>query len=327
MVDYPAGPRATPTVHDGRVYFLGVHGRLACLEAATGKVIWERSLEKDYRCKAPMWGFSAHPLVFRDSLICLAGGEGSCVVALNLKTGAEKWKALTERETGYAPPTICESHGRPLLLQWTGGAIYGLDPSDGRELWRLPWEIKYGVSIAGPRQSGETVLLSSFWWGSKLLRLQPGDAAPEIVWETERESDTRTTHLNSLMCTPVLRDGHFFGVCSYGQLRGLHWETGARRWENLEIIGGGKEVRWGTAFLTQIGGSDRFLCFTEKGELLILRLTPENCEVISRAAVIEPDCPDVKDRKVVWTHPAYAGRRAFVRNNSMIRCLDLGAVP
>ncbi len=327
MVDYPAGPRATPTVHDGRVYFLGIHGRLACLDAATGKVVWERELEKDYKCQAPMWGFAAHPLVFRDTLICLAAGEGSCVIAFDLKTGTEKWKAITDKEPGYSPPALCDNHGQPLLVQWTGGAIHGLDPVTGRELWSVPWTTKYGVSIAAPRQSGDTVLVSGFWWGSKLLRLKPGDAAPEIVWETEKESDTRTTHLNSLMCTPVLRDGHFYGVCSYGQLRGLKWDTGARCWENNEIIGGGKDVRWGTAFLTWMSDSDRALCFTENGELCILRLTPQGCEVISRAKVIEPDCPDVKERPVVWTHPAYSGGRAFVRNNHMIRCLDLSLPP
>ncbi|HEX2748361.1 MAG TPA: PQQ-binding-like beta-propeller repeat protein, partial [Verrucomicrobiales bacterium] len=295
-VDYPAGPRATPTVHDGFVYFLGIQGRLACLEAATGNVVWEREIEKDYKCKAPMWGFAAHPLVYKDMLICLAAGEGSCLLALDLKTGKERWKALTVREPGYSPPTLCDNHGRPLLIQWTGGAVFGVDPDTGRELWSIPWPIKYGVSIAAPRQQGDMVLVSSYWSGSKMLRLQPGDSRPEIVWETEKESATRTTHLNALMCTPVLRDGCFYGVCSYGQLRGLKWDTGARCWENRDIVARGGEVNWGTAFLTQMDRSDRFLCFTEHGELLILRLTPERCEVISRAKVIEPDCPDVKER-------------------------------
>jgi len=324
-VDYSAGPRSTPTVHDGRVYFMGIHGRLACLECATGKVVWERELEKDFKCKAPMWGFSGHPLVWRDLLICTTAGEGSCLTAFDLKTGEVKWKALTDREPGYSAPLLADCHGKPLLVQWTGGAIHGVDPADGRELWSIPWLIKYGVAIAAPRQSGDTVLVSGFWWGSKLLRLKPDGAPPEIVWETERESETRTTHLNALMCTPIMRDGHFYGVCNYGQLRGLNWLTGARRWEDKEIVGRGREVRNGTAFLTWLNDTDRALCFTENGELCILRLTPEKCEVLSRAKVIAPDCPDVRDRPVVWTHPAYANRRAYVRNNSMVRCLDLSA--
>lgn len=327
LVSYGAGPRATPTVHGGKVYFLGIHGRLACLDAATGAVIWERELEKDYHCKAPLWGFAGHPVVFRHLLLCTAAGDGSGLLALDLLTGREHWKALSVREPGYAPPVVVETGGPPQLVQWTGEAIFGVDPLSGRELWNLPWPVKYGVSIAAPRAVGRTVLLSNFWSGGKLLRLNSAGTAPEILWETERESDTRTTHLNALMCSPVVRDGHLYGVCSYGQLRGLEWLTGKRTWENRDIIGRGRELRWGTAFLTQLNDSPRYLCFTEHGELLILRLTPESCDVISRAMVIEPDCPDVKERPVVWTHPAYAGGHAFVRNNQKIRCLNLSAPP
>lgn len=325
MISYGAGPRATPTVHNGRVYFLGIHGRFACLDAESGRVHWEVELEKQYRCKAPMWGFSAHPVIFRDMVLCTAAGDGSCLIAFDALTGKERWKAISVREPGYAPPIVCEPGGIPQIVHWTGDAIFGIDPLTGRQLWEIPWTIKYGVSIAAPRAVDDTVLLSSFWSGSKLLKLQQSGNAPEVVWETERESDTRTTHLNALMCTPVITGDHFYGVCSYGQLRGLNWKTGQRYWENMDIVGKGKEIRWGTAFLTRINDTDRYYCFTEHGELLILQLTPEKCEVISRAKVIEPDCPDVKERPVVWTHPAYAGGRVFVRNNSVIRCLDVSA--
>ena len=301
---------------------------MTCLEAATGKVIWERELEKEYKCKAPMWGFSSHPLVYKDMLLCLSGGGDACLLALDLKTGKERWKALTAREPGYAPPTLCELPGHPpQLVQWTGDAIFGVNPDTGRELWAIPWTVKYGVAIATPRLARDTLLLSNYWSGSKMLRLQPSGTTPETVWETTRESATRTTHLNALLCGPMVRDGILYGVCSYGQLRALKWDTGARLWEDKDIICRGGERNWGTAFLTRLNGTDRHLCFTENGELLLLRLTPERPHILSRAQVIAPDCPDVKERPVVWTHPAYANGHAFVRNNSVIRCLDLKAAP
>ena len=74
-VSFPTGPRVTPTVDDGRVYFVGAEGRLSCLDADTGKVVWQKDFLKDYGAKTPLWGFAGHPLVDGDKLICIAGGR------------------------------------------------------------------------------------------------------------------------------------------------------------------------------------------------------------------------------------------------------------
>src|SRR5688572_13106478 len=76
-LSYPAGPRASPLVHGGKVYTLGAEGNLLCLSTAAGKVIWSRELKKDYGVDTPMWGFSAHPLIDGEKLICLVGGSNS----------------------------------------------------------------------------------------------------------------------------------------------------------------------------------------------------------------------------------------------------------
>ncbi|MGL6097364.1 MAG: PQQ-binding-like beta-propeller repeat protein, partial [Fimbriiglobus sp.] len=95
-ISYAAGPRCTPTVDGDRVYNLGAMGDLLCLDAATGKVVWSKNFPKDYGANVPVWGFSSHPLVDGDKLICLVGGsEGRLVMAFDKKTGAEKWRALS----------------------------------------------------------------------------------------------------------------------------------------------------------------------------------------------------------------------------------------
>jgi outer membrane protein assembly factor BamB len=138
-----------------------------------------------------------------------------------------------------------------------------------------------------------------------------------------RESDTRTTHLNALMCTPIVVDEHFYGVCSYGQLRCLRWRDGKRLWETFAATTGDKELRWGNAFLTRIGRTgNRFVIFSEKGDLILANLKPRGYEELSRARVIAPD-NTLCGRPVVWTHPAYANKKTFIRNDSEIICLDL----
>lgn len=321
-IDYPSGPRATPTVHGGHVYVLGAEGRLACYGTEDGAQKWARELKKDYACSAPTWGFSGHPLVHGDSLICLVGGEATSV-AFDLQTGREKWRALSSRQAGYSPPTLVRAGGKPVLIQWHGEAINALDPSDGQVLWSVPRETRFGVSMAAPVAHRDRLLISAFWWGCKMFDLDSPQSPPEVLWETERESDTRTTHLNALMCTPVAVDDHFYGVCSYGQLRCLEWGSGRRLWETFAATTGEGELRWGTAFLTRLGRTgNRFILFNEKGELILADLTPQGYQEKDRANVIEPD-NTLCGRPVVWSHPAYGNGRAFIRNDSRVIALRL----
>src|SRR5205085_6504680 len=117
-VSYPLGPRCTPTVHGGMVYALGTEGNLHCLDAATGKVVWARELKKDYGVKAPIWGFSAHPLVDGQKLITLVGGDGTTAVAFDKDTGKELWRALSSSDPGYSPPVLHEAGGKRQLVVW-----------------------------------------------------------------------------------------------------------------------------------------------------------------------------------------------------------------
>ena len=322
-IDYHSGPRVTPTVHDGLVYALGAEGHLLCADAADGAVKWRKELREVLPCESPTWGFAGHPLIFGDLLICLGGGDGSTCVAFDRKSGVEKWRALSSKQAGYCPPVLIEHGGVSQLIVWHGEAINALDPSTGNVHWSIPRESRYGVSMASPILRGDEMLVSAYWWGSRLFKLNPNRSAPETLWQTEKEGDTRTEHLNSLMGSPLAVDDHFYGVCSRGQLRCLEWKTGKRLWETMAATGG-KEDRWVTAFLTRLGRrGNEFLLFNEQGELIRATLTPESYQEKSRRPLIEPNSPDVKSRKVVWSHPAYSEGNVYVRNDGEIRCWRL----
>ena len=107
-VSYAAGPRTTPTISDGRVYTLGAMGDLLCLDAESGKVDWSKNLPKEYAAKVPMWGYAAHALVDGDKLICLAGGPGSIVIALEKSTGKELWRRFPRTKSA----TVRQSSSR-----------------------------------------------------------------------------------------------------------------------------------------------------------------------------------------------------------------------
>jgi outer membrane protein assembly factor BamB len=322
-VSYAAGPRCTPLVRDGRVYTLGAEGNLFCLDAGNGQVIWSRDFKKDFGARTPTWGFAGHPLLDGLKLICLVGGEGSVAVAFDKDTGKELWRALSAREPGYCPPTLIQAGEARQLIIWHPESVNALDPETGKVLWSQPWAIRSGLSLAQPRQSGDLLLLTAFYNGAHLFRLDPAKPEPTLVWQSERSNEKNTDKLHSLMSTPFVENGYIYGVCSYGQLRCLKLETGERLWETLAATTpDNKEMRWANAFLVKQG--DRFFLWNEKGDLIIARLTPQGYEEISRAHLLEPTNTDPR-REVVWSHPAFANRCIYTRNDREIICASLAA--
>ena len=320
-ISYAAGPRVTPTVHGGRVYTLGAEGKLLCLDAATGKVSWERDFKTEFGVKAPMWGFSSHPLVDGDKLICIAAGQGSVAVAYHKDTGKELWRALSAREPGYAPPMIYSFGGRRQLIIWHPEAVNALDPETGRVLWTHPHapDVRFGMTIPTPRQVGDLLFLTSFYNGSLLLRV--GEGEPEVVWKSAKISEKDTDKLHSVMATPLVQDGHIYSPCSYGQFRCLRLSDGGRLWETFAPTSG-KAERWGHAFVVR--HEDRAFLFSETGDLILARLSPERYEELGRVRLLEPVNRD-PGRGVVWSHPAFANRSVYARNDREIVCASLAA--
>ena len=318
-VSYPAGPRATPLVNNGKVYTLGAEGHLFCFDVQRGKILWAREFKKDFAIKTPLWGFAAHPLVEGNKLICVAGGDGSVAVAFDKDTGKEIWRALTAKEPGYCPPTIIEAGGRRQLIIWHPEAVNSLDPETGAVYWSEPWAIRSGLSIPTPRQYGDNLFLTAFYNGPLMFKLNSEKPEATVLWRGKKVSEKDTDGLHSIMPTPFIEDGHIYGVCSYGQLRCLRADTGERVWETFAATTG-KEVRWGNAFLIRNG--KRFFLFNELGDLIMARLTPSGYDEISRAHLLDPT-GTAAGRNVVWSHPAFANKCIFVRNDKEIICASL----
>ena len=320
-ISYPAGPRVAPLVSAGKVYTLGAEGNLFCLDADDGKVLWSRDFKKDFGIKAPLWGFAGHPLLDGNRLICLVGGAGSIAVAFDKNTGKEVWRALSAEEPGYSSPVIYEAGGKRHLIIWHPEAANSLDPMTGDVYWSVPFKSRTGMTLATPRKLGDSLFFTAFYSGSLMLRLDSAKPAATTVWRTLKVNEKDTTHLNAVMCTPFLQDGCIYGVCSYGQLRCLKLETGERVWETFQATTAGEPVRWANAFIVKNG--DRFFLFNEKGDLIIAKLSPRGYEEISRAHLLEPT-GSAAGRAVLWSHPAFANRRAYARNDKEIICVDLG---
>lgn len=320
-VSYAAGPRTTPIVHDGKVYTLGAEGDLLCLDAEKGSVVWSRSFKKDYGVATPLWGFSAHPLLDGNKLICLVGGKGSTVVAFDKDSGKEIWRALSAKEPGYCPPMIYDFSGRRELIIWHPESINALNPETGEVYWSEPYAVRSALTIPTPRKVGDLLYLTCFYNGSRMLRITPSGA--ETVWATKKPSEKDTEALHSIISTPFVEGGNIYGVCSYGQLRCLDVESGERLWETLTATTPDeKPARWANGFLVKQAG--RFFIWNEKGDLIIANLDKSGYHETGRAHLLEPTNM-AQGRDVVWTHPAFANRNMYARNDHEIICVSLAS--
>ncbi len=321
-VGYPDGPRASVTINDNRAYSLGTMGHLFCFDAANGKVIWSKDLNSDYKIKLPVWGIAASPVVEEGLVIVLIGGEdNACLAAFDKVTGKEKWRALGDRAS-YCSPIIIRQAGRKVLVCLTDARAAGLNPLTGELYWEQPFKpSRMVISVATPVFRNNYLLFSSFYDGSLLLKVSHEKLSTEKVWRRKGATEKNTDSLHCMISTPVILGDYIYGVDSYGELRCLEIGTGDRVWENLDAV---PTARWANIHLVQNG--DKTWMFNERGELIISRLSPKGFDEISRVRLIEPTKGQLDMRGgVCWSHPAFAYKCVYIRNDKELLCADLSA--
>lgn len=320
-ISYPAGPRCTPTVDEGRVFVLGAMGDLNCLDARSGAVVWSKNLPRAYDAPLPLWGYAGHPLVHGRLLIVMVGGQGSAVVAFDKQTGAEVWKTLTAPEIGYSPPTLVTAGGVTQLVLFHGGGLTSLNPSDGAPYWSEPLRTAYSMAIMAPCRDGEFLFAGGHNGQSLGLKLAADKPAVTVAWQ-----GGKNVGLAPVSGTPFAENGVAYGIDGNGIFRAIRMATGERLWGTSKPVNGQDGDRRGAiegaTFVTKNGG--RFFIFGENGDLVIARLTPEKYDELSRAKLLAPVGVGL-GRRVVWSHPAYAERCVFARNDQEIVCASLAA--
>ncbi len=321
-VSYPGGPRVTPTIQDGRLYFQGTMGHLRCLDAVTGDLFWKHDICAKYKCRPPRWGYASHPLVHGDLVYATAGGENQVLIAFNKKTGKEKWKALSSDEAGYCPPRVIRHAGVEQLLFWYPKAVVSLNPSDGTQYWSVDLSPVYSISRMVPRKLGNKLFVSGP--GNEVaVMLELHDEKPEVKVLWRGEKNKAVYCLNS---PPQMIDGVIYGVDSESsQLMAVSMENGDRIWTNTKTSlapDAPKKSRHGSAFLVYHETNKQFWIFGETGDLILADLSREGYQELGRHHIVKPT-NQAWGRKVVWSQPAFAMKSIFARNDQEIVRIDL----
>lgn len=321
-VQYDDGPRCAVTIHDGLAYSLGTMGHLFCLDAATGEVRWSHDLDAEYTVRMPIWGLSASPVIEGDLLIVpTCGEEDAYLVAFDRKSGEERWKALGDRGN-YSSPIVIDQASRRVLVILTGDRVVGVDPTTGKLFWEHPFAPRnMPLGVPDPVLHEDLLFIAAFYDGCLLLRLDPDELTVEQVWRRRGPNEIKTDGLQGIISTPLIRGEHIYGVDSYGQFRCLRLVDGERVWEDRTAV---PKSRWATIHFVQNG--ETTWMFNERGELILAELSPEGFHELDRVPLLRPTLGQLGRRDgVCWSHPAFANRHVFLRNDEELVCVDLSA--
>lgn len=315
-----SGPRAAVTVDDDLAFAVGGMGMMHCLTADEGQVVWKRDLSADYKIRMPIWGITASPIVYQQSVIQVVAGAGdACLVAFDRQTGRELWRAIDEK-AGYSAPILIRQGDADVLVCWTGESITGLDPSDGDVYWSVEMKPRnMPIGVPTPVVNGNKLFVSSFYDGSMMIELDEKTPNAKKLWHRIGVDEKNTDALHSMISNPILRSDAVYGVDSYGQFRCLDIETGDRIWENNTVV---PRARWATVHMIQNG--QQIIMVNERGELLLSTLSTDGVEIQSRSRLIDPTLQQLRRRDgVVWSHPALANGVIFARNDKQLVAVSL----
>lgn len=175
------GPQSMPQVFGEMVVACGVTGKVYALDKKTGRLIWSKALEGTEMG----YGYSSHPVLWRESLLVQAGGRNHAFLRLRLADGAVVW-ARHSFKNSHASPVLVHRESRTEAIFWMADALVGLDPDTGDLLWTVPASQLLDLPIETPLLlTNGQLFLTSAYEGGRLFDLR-GSGAPHLRWSSDR---------------------------------------------------------------------------------------------------------------------------------------------
>jgi len=298
------GPSGTPTFHDGKLYTISSKGKLACLDAKTGKSAWQVDFVKDFGGGIPAWGFCESPLIDGDKLICTPGGK-TAIVALNKNTGEVIWKSALPKSEGaqYSSVLPVEIGGQRQYIQFLRGGVVSVGASDGAFLWRYDHPANGTANCSMPLYAdGAVFAASAYGTGGGLAQISKADDKYEAK---ESYFDKAMQNHHGGM---VLVDGHIYGTGS-GTLRCIEFKTGKVMWEERGPGKGSVTFADGHIYARN----------ERTGNVYLVEANPK--EYTQKGMLTQPD----RSKNSAWAYPVVANGKLYLRDQDILLCYDIKA--
>lgn len=286
--------RSTPVYDEGHVYAVSYLGKVTCLDAASGEIVWQIAMQEELGGRSARWGYAMSVLIDGDRAIVVPGSQNGCVAALDKSSGEVVWQGGGGDIPGYATPVKATIQGTEQYVVFAGKSLIGVRAADGELLWRVPWETDWDVNACTPIVSGDHIFITSdYGRGCAVIAVEQDGA--HILGEAK----TMATHFN----TPVHYQGYLFGpsnphlVCLDPRNLEVMWrQSGFERGGVVAVDG----------VIIALGG--------QSGDLVMIEATAEGYNELGRVTPLGGQS---------WTAPIIANGKLIIRNTEALACLDL----
>ncbi len=299
---YP-GARACCAYSEGRLYHLNAHGRLVCLDAATGKEQWAVDILDRFQGRNITWALSECVLVDGPRVIVTPGGRKALMAALDKRTGEILWttEPLGDDRASHSSPILFRLEGRRIVANCSSAHGFGVDADTGKLLWMVPLKNPHGVNVSTPIYgSGCVFFMTPYSEHGRLYRL--GSGSPEHRWTSQIDAVTGCGVLvNNTLFASGYRDAKWW--------LGIDWQTGQTTCELKGLTTG-----------AAIWADGRLYVLDEQGTAALLKPGPNSLEIVSQFQLTADGVRDA------WTHPVLFDGRLYLRYHDTLWCYDVNGV-
>lgn len=295
------GTRSTPLINDGKVFLMSGFGKIVCLSADKGTLLWSVNVLEDYDGRNIVWGLTENLLVDGEKLFCTPGGEKNNVIALNKNTGKLIWSSKGNGEiSAYCSPILITLPSKKIVVTQTEKSILGIDAETGIKLWSYDQTNQYAVHANSPVYSNAYLYCASgYGCGGVMLKLSADGSKIEKAW--------KNTSLDSRMGGMVLLNGKIYGIGD--KIKGLHcisWKTGE------ELAFDKMNGRFGSI----IAAEGLLYTYDESGEVALIEPTLTGFRKISSFKVPFGSAQH-------WAHPVIENGRLYIRHGNSLMVYDI----
>lgn len=298
------GPRGTPTVAGNHVYGLSGTGTLACVEIDSGRVVWQKTMD-EFGGRKPGWGYCESVLVSGEQVLCTPGGNRGAVIALDRLTGDVVWQSSEFTDGAqYASIIPIDFNGQQQFVQLSQKNLVGLNPENGKLLWKSPWPGQTAVIPTPIYHDGHVFVTSGYGVGCKLVKLNDTEEPTEVYF-----NKTMKNHHGGV----VLLDKHLYGYSD-----GVGWlcqdfSTGELVWNERQKLGKG--------CLTYAEGK-LYLVDERDGTVVLIDASPDGWNEHGRFR-LSPQSEQRSPSGRVWTHPVVSNGRLYLRDQEFLSSYDI----